>query len=139
MTYAGPVTDVDGADGDGADGDGADGDGADGALRFSVRIEAAAGTPVTVESIRQPSAALRLSASPNPPFTVKAGSSRRVEIVIKVGDCGKAPRNAGLPFLDVTLRNVRAKQDQSFILGDRYTGDLARAVNDHCERAPRMS
>ncbi|MFD7440317.1 Tat pathway signal sequence domain protein [Streptomyces sp. NPDC059909] len=111
----------------------------DGALRFSVRITADAGPPVTVENIRQPSAGLRLGASPNPPFTVKAGSARSVEIVINVDDCGRAPRNAGLPFLDVTLRNARAKQDQSFILGDRYARDLSRAVTDYCEQPPRLS
>ncbi|MGW2564067.1 Tat pathway signal sequence domain protein [Streptomyces sp. NPDC001514] len=111
----------------------------DGVLRFSVRITVGAGPPVTVENIRQPSAGLRLKASPNPPFTVKAGSVHSVDIVINVDDCGKAPRNAGLAFLDVTLRNARAKQDQSFILGDHYARDLGRAVTDYCEQPPRLS
>ncbi|MCX4509715.1 Tat pathway signal sequence domain protein [Streptomyces sp. NBC_01619] len=110
-----------------------------GSFRFSVEITAGAGPPVTVESIRQPSAALHLTASPNPPFTVKTGSTRTAVITIHVDDCEKAPRNAGLPFLDVTLRNARAKQDQSFILGDRYARDLSRAVADYCERPPRLS
>ncbi|MGW7362801.1 Tat pathway signal sequence domain protein [Streptomyces sp. NPDC054841] len=110
-----------------------------GALRFSVRIATTSGPPVTVEKIGQPSEGLGLTATPNPPFTVTSGSSRNVAIAIKVSDCAKAPRNAGLPFLDVTLRNARAKQDQSFILGDRYARDLARAVTDYCERPPRLS
>ncbi|MGW1881882.1 hypothetical protein [Streptomyces sp. NPDC001970] len=111
----------------------------EGALRFSVRITVGAGTPVTVENIRQPSAALRLTTDPNPPFTVKSGSARSVDIVLNVDDCGKAPRNAGMAFLDVTLRNARAKQDQSFILGDRYARDLGRTVTDYCEQPPRPS
>ncbi|MFE7777344.1 Tat pathway signal sequence domain protein [Streptomyces sp. NPDC057445] len=111
----------------------------DGTLRFSVLVTTGQGPPVTVESIRQPSGALGLTASPSPPFAVKAGSARSVSIVIKVGDCGMAPRNAALPFLDVTLRNLRAKQDQSFILGDRYARDLARVVTDYCEQPPRLS
>ncbi|MEU6704079.1 Tat pathway signal sequence domain protein [Streptomyces wuyuanensis] len=110
-----------------------------GALRFSLGIRVDAGPPVTVESIRQPSPALGLTASPNPPVTVKNGSSRTLVIVVAVRDCKTAPRNAGLPFLDVTLRNARAKQDQSFILGDRYARDLARVVADYCERPPRLS
>lgn len=110
-----------------------------GALRFSLGIRVDTGPPVTVETIRQPSPALGLTTSPNPPVTVGTGSTRTLVITVAVRDCKKAPRNAGLPFLDVTLRNARAKQDQSFILGDRYARDLARAVADYCEQPPRLS
>lgn len=110
-----------------------------GALRFSLRIRVDTGPPVTVESVRQPSPALGLTTSPNPPVTVETGATRTVVITVAVRDCKRAPRNAGLPFLDVTLRNARAKQDQSFILGDRYARDLARAVADYCEQPPRLS
>ncbi|MFD9976185.1 Tat pathway signal sequence domain protein [Streptomyces sp. NPDC059017] len=115
------------------------GDRPGGALRFPLRIRVDTGPPVTVESIRQPSPALDLTASPNPPITVENGSTRTIVITVAVRDCKMAPRNAGLPFLDVTLRNARAKQDQSFILGDQYARDLARAVTDYCEQPPRLS
>jgi hypothetical protein len=43
------------------------------------------------------------------------------------------PEEAGLPFLDVTLRNTRAMQVQSFILGPRYAQALSSAVRVACD------
>ncbi|MER7665112.1 MULTISPECIES: Tat pathway signal sequence domain protein [unclassified Streptomyces] len=99
---------------------------------FSITFETLSGPPVTVVRIDQNSRALTLVASPSPPFTVRAGSSRIVHVSLRVSDCEKVARNAGLPFLDVTLRNTRAMQQQSFILGDRYAQDLARAIETQC-------
>jgi hypothetical protein len=49
-----------------------------------------------------------------------------------VTECGKVPRNAGLPFLDVTLRNTSAIEAHSFILGTVYARDLSHALQVAC-------
>jgi hypothetical protein len=51
---------------------------------------------------------------------------------MRVTDCGKAPENPGLPFLDVTLRNTRAIEAHSFILGEHYARDLSDALQVAC-------
>ncbi|MFE7134318.1 Tat pathway signal sequence domain protein [Streptomyces sp. NPDC057638] len=102
------------------------------AFGFRVQVSAVTGPPVTVERITQVSEALRVSTEPAAPFTVRTERPRTVLVMIDVSDCGKVPRNAGLPFLDVTLRNTRAIQEQSFILGEEYARDLARALGSRC-------
>lgn len=103
---------------------------------FSVTVTTTAGPPVTVERITQPSQALTVASEPAAPFTVSIGKPHTVIVRIRVLDCQKVARNAGLPFLDVTLRNVRAMQQQSFILGERYAADLARAIGTQCPHDP---
>ncbi len=106
-------------------------------LTFSVTLanrppDATPVPPVTVLRITQPSPALSVTASPALPFTVKSGTHRRVVITMNIRECAKAPRNDGLPFLEVTLRNTRAKQDLSFILGSAYAADLSTAITAAC-------
>ncbi|MEV0319550.1 Tat pathway signal sequence domain protein [Streptomyces sp. NPDC050658] len=103
---------------------------------FAVSIAQDSGPPVSVRRIAQPSAALSVTATPDTPFTVKTGTPRKARITMHIRECGKVPRNAGLPFLEVTLRNVRAKQTQSFILGSTYANDLSRALAAACPRTP---
>ncbi|KDN86241.1 hypothetical protein KCH_20580 [Kitasatospora cheerisanensis KCTC 2395] len=43
------------------------------------------------------------------------------------------PADAGLPFLDVTLRNTRAMETASQILGDSYARDLSAALHSTCD------
>ncbi|MGW1723807.1 Tat pathway signal sequence domain protein [Streptomyces sp. NPDC002306] len=90
------------------------------------------GPPVTVTRVTQPYAGLALTSAPLAPFRTESGSARTIAITMHVTGCGKVPRNAGLPFLDVTLRNVRAIQVQSFILGPRYAHDLSEALQVAC-------
>lgn len=99
---------------------------------FTVTVTTVSGPPVTVERITQNSAGLWVSTTPAAPFTVSAEKPRKVLIAVHVSECEKVARNAGLPFLDVTLRNVRAMQEHSYILGERYARDLARAVGTAC-------
>ena len=99
---------------------------------FTVAVSQDSGPPVTVGRIAQPSAALSVTATPRTPFTVKTGTPRKARITMHIRECGKVARNAGLPFLEVTLRNVRAKQTQSFILGSTYANDLSRALTAAC-------
>jgi hypothetical protein len=101
---------------------------------FTVTVTTVSGPPVTVEGITQNSAGLRVSTTPAAPFTVSAEKPRKVLIMVHVSECGKVARNAGLPFLDVTLRNARAMQEHSYILGERYARDLARAIGTACHQ-----
>ncbi|MET4925222.1 Tat pathway signal sequence domain protein [Streptomyces sp. PSRA5] len=105
-----------------------------GAFTFDVSISTEPGRRVTVDAVTQPSAALAISTEPSAPFTVPAGESREVAVTVYVLDCGEVPRNAGLPFLDVTLRNERAVQKQSRILGGGYPEDLGAAIQKACVR-----
>ncbi|MEU3826412.1 Tat pathway signal sequence domain protein [Streptomyces sp. NPDC029080] len=99
---------------------------------FTVLLSVTSGPPVTVTRVTQPYAGLTLTTEPRVPFQTKAGSARKITITMHVTKCGKAPRNASLPFLDVTLRNVRAIQEQSFILGSRYAQHLSQALEVAC-------
>ncbi|MET8772641.1 Tat pathway signal sequence domain protein [Streptomyces sp. NPDC004658] len=99
---------------------------------FEVLVSVASGPPVTVTRVTQPYAGVSLRAEPPVPFRTREGSARKVTITMHVTECEKAPRNAGLPFLDVTLRNTRAIQVQSFILGPRYAQDLSHALQVAC-------
>ncbi len=99
---------------------------------FAVEVTTESGPPVTVVRISQPYAGLSVISSPRTPFRTKTGSPRKITLTMRVAECGKVPRNAGLPFLDVTLRNARAIQVHSFILGPQYAQDLSRALQVAC-------
>ncbi|MBZ9643225.1 Tat pathway signal sequence domain protein [Streptomyces sp. PSKA30] len=103
-----------------------------GSFAFAVELIARSGPQVTVERISQPYAGLSLASTPRPPFRTETGIHHKITITMKVTDCGKVPRNAGLPFLDVTLRNTRAIEAHSFILGERYAHDLSEALQVAC-------
>ena len=100
---------------------------------FTVLLRVRSGPPVTVTRVTQPYAGLSLVTEPRAPFGTKAGASRKITITMHVTDCRSVPKNAGLPFLDVTLRNMRAIQVQSFILGPRYARHLSEAVEAACD------
>jgi hypothetical protein len=104
---------------------------------FAVLLSVTSGPPVTVTRVTQPYAGLSLTTEPQVPFQTKAGSARKITITMHVTKCGKAPRNADLPFLDVTLRNARAIQEQSFILGRRYAQHLSQALEVACSNRHR--
>lgn len=99
---------------------------------FEVLLGVESGPPVTVTRVTQPYAGISLTSAPRAPFRTKAGSAHKVVITLRVTECGKAPKDAGLPFIDVTLRNARAIQVHSFILGTRYAHDLSEALQVAC-------
>lgn len=101
-------------------------------LAFDVLLNVESGPPVTVTHLSQPYAGVSLTSAPRAPFRTRAGSARTIVITMHVAECGKVPESAGLPFIDVTLRNTRAIQVQSFILGPRYAQDLSRALQVAC-------
>jgi hypothetical protein len=102
---------------------------------FAVDLSVLSGPPVTVRDIAQPYAGLSLTSQPRTPFRTPAGGSRRIVITMHVTQCRKAPESAGLPFLDVTLRNTRAIEVHSFILGPRYAQHLSTALQAICNHS----
>ncbi|MFF4363415.1 Tat pathway signal sequence domain protein [Streptomyces sp. NPDC001604] len=104
---------------------------------FAVDLSVLSGPPVTVRDIDQSYAGLSLTTQPHTPFRTQAGRSRRIVITMHVTQCRKAPESAGLPFLDVTLRNTRAIEVHSFILGQRYAQHLTTALQAICNHSSR--
>lgn len=99
---------------------------------LEVLLSVESGPPVTTTRLAQPYAGILLTSAPRAPFRTRAGSARKIVITMHVADCGNVPTDAGLPFLDVTLRNARAMQEHSFILGSRYAQDLSQALQVAC-------
>lgn len=79
---------------------------------------------------------LHAHATPAPDFTVHVGRPRRITVEITVSDCSDLPLNADLPFLDVTLRNMRAIQRHSFIFGGTFSRDLSELLHTACDPPP---
>ncbi|WP_235882440.1 Tat pathway signal sequence domain protein [Streptomyces apricus] len=104
----------------------------EGSFTFAVRVTAGSGPTVTVLRISQPYSGLSLTSVPKPPFRTKKGFGHKIVVTMNVTECANTPRNAGLPFLDVTLRNTRAIEDHSYILGERYAHDFAEALQVAC-------
>ncbi|MBT2470465.1 Tat pathway signal sequence domain protein [Streptomyces sp. ISL-66] len=102
------------------------------AFVFTVRVRAAAGPPVTLERLSQPSRGLKVVVEPLLPAKVAAGETRDLLVRIEVTDCVHVARNSGLPFLEVTLSNKFQKEEHSYIPGDRYAGDLSVALTRAC-------
>ncbi|MGW4545752.1 Tat pathway signal sequence domain protein [Streptomyces violaceorubidus] len=103
-----------------------------GVFSFTVLLSVRSGPPVTVTRLTQPYDGLSMTSSPAAPFQTKSHSARKIVVTLRVTECEKAPRNPGLPFLDVTLRNTRAIEAHSFILGARYAQDLSQALEVAC-------
>ncbi|MER6133514.1 Tat pathway signal sequence domain protein [Streptomyces sp. NPDC001815] len=103
-----------------------------GSFSFGMKVTALSGPPITVVRISQPYAGLVLTSVPKPPFRARTGFGHKIVFTLHVTECAHTPRNAGLPFLDVTLRNTRAIEDHSFILGERYAHDLSEALQVAC-------
>ncbi|MEU8823882.1 hypothetical protein [Streptomyces sp. NPDC048636] len=104
----------------------------DGVFAFRIRVAAVRDTALTVENIAQPYPSLTLTTSPRTPISVPPGASRELTVRISVRHCSGLPRSVELPPLDITLRNIRAMQDQTFLLGDAYANDLSTALRAHC-------
>ncbi|MEV8125628.1 Tat pathway signal sequence domain protein [Streptomyces sp. NPDC085944] len=118
LVYAAPVTDSPGSAAD--------------TFSFTVLLSVRSGPPVTVTRLTQPYDGLSATSSPAAPFQTKSHSTRKIIVTLRVTECEKTPRNPGLPFLDVTLRNARAIEEHSFILGTRYARDLSRTLEVAC-------
>ncbi|MEU0672525.1 Tat pathway signal sequence domain protein [Streptomyces sp. NPDC006172] len=99
---------------------------------FEVLLSVSSGPPVTTTLLSQPYAGITLTSTPRTPFRTSPDSARKIVITMRVTECGKVPKDAGLPFLDVTLRNTHAMEDHSYILGPRYAQDLSQVLQVAC-------
>ncbi|WP_225831369.1 Tat pathway signal sequence domain protein [Streptomyces sp. NK08204] len=106
---------------------------------FTLLLTVESGPPVTVTRVTQPYAGLSLTTDPRTPFETQVDSARKITITMHVTECGKVPKDAGLPFLEVTLRNARAIQIHSFIPGSRYAQHLSRALKVSCSNISASS
>ncbi|MCX4909521.1 Tat pathway signal sequence domain protein [Streptomyces sp. NBC_00878] len=106
---------------------------------FGVKVTVRSGPTITIVRISQPYATLSLTSVPHPPFRTRPGFGHKIVVTMHVTECANVPSNAGLPFLDVTLRNTRAMEDHSFILGERYAHDLSQALRVACGNGPPSS
>ncbi|MFD7261771.1 Tat pathway signal sequence domain protein [Streptomyces sp. NPDC059874] len=102
------------------------------AFALTVRVRNRSGPAVTVERIDQPSRALSVTTGTPLPVTLGPGEARDLAVLFQAKDCVHAPRNSGLPFLEVTLSNGFQKEDHSYIPGDRYARDLSVALTRAC-------
>ncbi|MFE7114872.1 Tat pathway signal sequence domain protein [Streptomyces sp. NPDC057654] len=100
---------------------------------YQLRITVTDGPAVTVESITQPYPGLTITTRPRPPFTLRATAHRSVTVSSTVTRCAGLPHGVELPFLDVTLRSIRAIQNQSFLLGESYARDLSSSLRAICD------
>jgi hypothetical protein len=110
-----------------------------GSFSFGVKVTAQPGPTITIVRISQPYATLSLTSVPHAPFRTRPGFGHKIVVTMHVTECANVPSNAGLPFLDVTLRNTRAIEDHSFILGERYAHDLSQALRVACSNGPPSS
>jgi hypothetical protein len=99
-------------------------------FRFDVSVRD--GPPVTVFDITAGFTGLRARTLPNASITVHARTTRRIALEVSVSDCSGLPLNPDLPFLDVTLRNMRAIQDHSFIFDGAFSRDLSQLIGTVC-------
>ncbi len=107
---------------------------ASGLFRFAVTVHS--GPPVTVRVTGAAFDGLTARITPTETFTISAGTTRRLTVQISVVDCEGLPLDAGMPFLDVTLRNTRAIQHHSFIFGGAYPDDLSELLHVACGPVP---
>ena len=92
--------------------------------------------PVTIHHIAQPYAGLYVTTEDPLPIAVAPGETEIVSVQAEVRDCSRIPARDQLPFVDVTLSNLRAIQTQSEILGPAYADDLSRELDERCGRTP---
>ncbi|MEV6207795.1 Tat pathway signal sequence domain protein [Kitasatospora sp. NPDC051914] len=99
---------------------------------FALRVSAEADEPYEVTAVRQSYPGLSVSVTGGLPVRVTPGQSVLLTVEYRVTDCAGAPPDAGMPFLDVTLRNTRAIETVSQILGARYARDLSERLHSAC-------
>ncbi|MFC1401472.1 MULTISPECIES: hypothetical protein [Streptacidiphilus] len=106
--------------------------------RFVILLQIAVSgpIPVTVSQFGQFHAGMLLTPGDGLPLTITPGTSRIVHVLADVQDCGRAPGQYDLPFIDVTLTDERATQTQSEFLGGTYGDDLHRQIVRGCAGYP---
>ncbi|MFD8482494.1 hypothetical protein [Kitasatospora sp. NPDC059673] len=100
---------------------------------LSLRVHNTSAGPVDVLGVSQGYRGLSVVVSGWLPQTVPPGQTVSLRVGLRVTDCSAAPADAGMPFLDVTLRNARAMETVSEIPGDAYARDLSAALHATCD------
>ncbi|NGN64708.1 hypothetical protein G5C51_12450 [Streptomyces sp. A7024] len=106
---------------------------------FHVRLTAESSTGAALTHVTQGYDGLHLKAGPPLPIKLPPGQKVKFTVTFEVEQCAGVPLNASMAFLDVTLRNTRAIQVYSAILGDRYATDLSAALRALCEHPKRAA
>jgi hypothetical protein len=91
-----------------------------GALAAASATGASRPAPAAVTRVDQPHTGHSPTPFPCPSFRTITGIPQKVIIVMRATDCRKPPRNTGVPFLNVTLRNAHAIEAHSFRRGGHY-------------------
>ncbi|MEU3463181.1 hypothetical protein ABZ721_24970 [Streptomyces sp. NPDC006733] len=99
---------------------------------FGFVVSVRDGSPVTILGVTPSFEGLGAEIGPSTPLTVKQGTTRHITIKMIVHKCSGLPLDVDLPVLDVTLRNTRAIQNQSFIFGGGYPRDLSAFLHRIC-------
>ncbi|WP_314172825.1 hypothetical protein [Streptomyces winkii] len=99
---------------------------------FTIELEARSTSPLSVLDVDQGYEAVDLRLVGRPPVPVEPGRTRTLTLTAKVTNCDRAPLRARSPFLNVTLRNDRARQELSVIPGKRYADALTLAFRTLC-------
>ncbi|MCZ4100947.1 hypothetical protein C8250_013805 [Streptomyces sp. So13.3] len=106
---------------------------------FGFVVSVRDGTPVTILRVTPSFEGLGAEIDPSTPLTVKQGTTRHITIKMIVRKCAGLPLDVDLPVIDVTLRNTRAIQNQSFIFGGGYPRDLSAFLHRICRPTPTSS
>ncbi|AXK35189.1 hypothetical protein DVA86_23660 [Streptomyces armeniacus] len=108
----------------------------DRAFTISLRATTTSASPVTVERVGHGYHSIDLRLDPPPPIVVTSAKPRQLTVRARVTSCTGLPLDASMPYLDVTLRNSRAEQKLSVILGERYARGLSRQLRTLCGLTP---
>ncbi|MGW7515627.1 hypothetical protein ACWGJ2_08530 [Streptomyces sp. NPDC054796] len=106
---------------------------------FTIELLASTTSPVSVERVTQGYESLDLTSASPHPVEVTAYSPKKLILRARIISCRGLPIDAGMPFLEVTLRNTRAVQDFSVIPGERYAHELTRVFRTVCGPSSRSS
>lgn len=99
---------------------------------FIVELHAAATSPLTVLDVDQGYEAVDLGLAGRAAVPVGPGTPRTLRLEARVTNCDRVPFRARSPFLNVTLRNDRARQELSVIPGERYADALTYVFRTLC-------
>ncbi|WP_419994070.1 hypothetical protein [Streptomyces boninensis] len=106
---------------------------------FHVRMTAKSSTGASITRVTQGYDGLRLKIGPPVPIELPQGQNVKFTVTFEARLCRGVPLHARMAYLDVTLRNTRAIQAYSAILGDRYAADLSTALRALCEHPNRSA
>ncbi|GAA1365237.1 hypothetical protein ACFPK5_31500 [Streptomyces beijiangensis] len=106
---------------------------------FRIRATLTQGPPTTLEQLSQPYDELTMTLRPPAPVVLHSGMTQSITLRITARRCTGLPIGVELPFLNVTLRNTRAIENPSYILGAAYAADLTKSLRAVCPQPARRT